>query len=306
MTRTIHDLSVRLALKRIVRLPGSVNARRRVGTSSPARIERAFPLLDRERARSLRGILVSVRVIRRPHNETITLPSRRLFMLSRISFFRALAVVIVGLAVTSGSVMAGNVVLNFSDVPPGTLVVNSPYQSQGFTLTSTSGGFVFNSPDTGNGTPQPVGNNPFYAGANALAAFAPATITLTPTTGDPFSLLSIDLARNFEFDPAPTVTFTGTLAGGGTVSETFMVTTPPPPSPPSFQTFDFTGFTDVTSVSWDQSSAALHQFTNITISTGAVPEPAALTLLALGIPLALAYTHHFRRRRGPCRSSHAA
>jgi hypothetical protein len=277
MTRTIHDLSVRLALKRIVRLPGSVNARRRVGTSSPARIERAFPLLDRERARSLRGILVSVRVIRRPHNETITLPSRRLLMFSRISFFRALAVVIVGLAVTSGSVMAGNVVLNFSDVPPGTLVVNSPYQSQGFTLTDNSGGFVFNSPDTGNGFPQPVGANDFYAGANGLAAFSPATITLTRTDGDPFSLLSIDLARNFAFDPAPTVTFTGTLSGGGTVNESFTVTEPAG-FPQVFTPFSFTGFTNVTSVSWDQPvfTAGLNQFTDITIA--AVPEPSSLIL----------------------------
>src|SRR5207244_1429781 len=106
-------------------------------------------------------------------------------------------------------VRGGDVILNFSDVPPGTLVVASPYTSQGFTLTSTGGGFVFNSPDTGNGSPQSVGNNPFYAGANGLASFSPATITLTQTNGDPFSLLSIDLARNFEFDPAPTVTFTG-------------------------------------------------------------------------------------------------
>src|SRR5437764_10546124 len=119
--------------------------------------------------------------------------------------------------------------------------------SQGFTLTSTSGGFAFNSPDTGNGTVQPPGNNPYYAGANGLAAFAPATITLTQTSGDPFSLLSIDLARNFAFDPAPTVTFTGTLAGGGTVSETFTVTTSSPPL--VFQTFDLSGFTNLTSVS---------------------------------------------------------
>ena len=205
-------------------------------------------------------------------------------------------------------VRGGDIVLNFSDVPPGTLAVFNPYVSQGFTLTSSSGGFVFNSPDTGNGTPQPIGNNPFYAGANGLAAFSPATITLTQTSGEPFSLISIDLARNFEFDPAPTVTFTGTLAGGGTVTETFMVTTPPPPSPPAFETFNFTGFTGLTSVSWDQAdpAAGLHQFTNIHLSTGVVPEPASLTLLALGIPLALTYTHHFRRRRGPCRSSHAA
>jgi hypothetical protein len=84
-------------------------------------------------------------------------------MLSRNSLFGALAVVIVGMAATSSPVR-GNNVLDFSDVAPGTLSVFSPYQSQGFTLTSTSGGWVFNSPDTGNGGSQPVGNNPFYAG----------------------------------------------------------------------------------------------------------------------------------------------
>ncbi len=201
-------------------------------------------------------------------------------------------------------VQGGDIVLNFNDVPPGTLTVFNPYMSQGFTLTSSSGGFVFNSPDTGNGSPQPIGNNPYYAGANGLAAFSPATITLTQTSGEPFTLLSIDLARNFEFDPAPTVTFTGTLAGGGTVSETFMVTTPPPPSPPGFETFSFTGFTGLTSVSWDQPlfNLGLHQFTNITLSTGVVPEPSALTLLALGMPLALAWRLRMgrRNRRIPC------
>jgi hypothetical protein len=150
---------------------------------------------------------------------------------------------------SSVPVRGGDIVLDFGDVPPGTLTVFNPYTSQGFTLTSSSGGFVFNSPDTGNGSPKTVGNNPFYAGANGLAAFAPATITLTQTSGQPFSLLSIDLARNFAFDPAPSTTFTRTLAGGGTVSETFTVTTSSPPL--VFQTFDFTGFTSLTSVSWE-------------------------------------------------------
>jgi hypothetical protein len=193
-------------------------------------------------------------------------------------------------------VRGGDVILNFSDVPPGTLVVASPYTSQGFTLTSTAGGFVFNSPDTGNGSAQPVGNNPFYAGANGLASFSPATITLMQTSGEPFSLLSIDLARNFEFDPAPTVTFTGTLAGGGTVTKTFTDMTSPPPF--VFTTFDV-GFTIVTSVSWDQPvfTQGLHQFTNIHLFVGAaVPEPAAATLLALGMPVALAYASRARRR----------
>jgi hypothetical protein len=192
----------------------------------------------------------------------------------------------------------GDVVLDFGDLPDGTLIVTSPYMSQGFLLTSTSGGFVFNSPGTGNGSPQPVGNNSFYAGANGLAAFAPGTITLSQINGDPFSLLSIDLARNFAFDPAPSTTFTGTLAGGGTVTATFAVTTSSPPL--TLQTFDSTAFTNVTSVSWDQGMGAgqgVHQFSNIHLRTGAaVPEPRALVLLASGVALALACTR--RRFRG--------
>ena len=197
-------------------------------------------------------------------------------------------------------VRGGDIVLDFSDVPDGTLVVASPYMSQGFILTSTSGGFVFNSPDTGNGSPQTIGNNPFYAGANGLAAFVPATITLSQTNGDPFSLLSIDLARNFAFDLPPSVTFTGTLAGGGTVSETFTVTTSSPPL--IFQTFDFTGFTNVTSVSWDQDvdvTQGVHQFGNIHLHAGAaVPEPPTLALLALGVPLAFANARRLRQEWG--------
>ena len=186
-------------------------------------------------------------------------------------------------------------------MPPGSLFVFNPYQSQGFTLTSYSGGFVFNSPDTGNGSMQTVGSNDYYAGANGLAAFSPATITLTQTDGAPFSLLSIDLARNFAFDPAPTVTFTGTLFGGGTTSATVTVSTPVG-FPGSFETFNtsngLAGLANLnlTSLSWDQPvfTQGLNQFTNITLST--VPEPSSLILGGIGT-LGLAVTFLARRSR---------
>jgi hypothetical protein len=218
-------------------------------------------------------------------------------MLSRISLFRAIAVVVLGFAVTSGPVIAGNVILDFNDLPPGTLVVSNPYLSQGFILTSTSGGFVSNSPDTGNGSPQTPGNNPFFAGANGLSAFFPGTITLRLTDGNPFSLLSIGLAREFDFDPAPTVTFTGTLSGGGTVSETFKVTQPPG-FPGAFQSFNFAGFANLSSVSWDQQDpmAGSHQFTDVTLTTTAVAEPSSLILGGIGT-IGLALVSKKARRR---------
>ncbi|HWB14279.1 MAG TPA: PEP-CTERM sorting domain-containing protein [Pirellulales bacterium] len=190
--------------------------------------------------------------------------------------------------------------LDFSDVPPGSLSLSNPYISHGFTLTSTSGGFVVNSPNTGNGAPQTPGNNPFYAGATGLAAFTPATITLRQTSGDPFSLLTIDLARNFDFDPAPAVTFTGILAAGGTLSQTFNVTTIGG-FPQSFQTFDFTGFTGLSSVSWDQPDLAqgLHQFGNIRLSneaSGAVPEPSTLALFVAGSIGLLGYVRRLKSK----------
>ena len=129
---------------------------------------------------------------------------------------------------TAGPARAG-FILTFQDIAiPGD--TDSPpfftYQSQGFTLTATN-------PPTGflSGFQAHGPNSIFYAGAIGVSPFAPGAapdnvITLTQDDGTPFSLLSIDLARNFPFDPAPTVTFTGDLAGGGTVTQTFTVTTP--------------------------------------------------------------------------------
>jgi hypothetical protein len=207
----------------------------------------------------------------------------------------ALALVIGVLGAAAPPLRAGLVVLDFADLNPqnqNTVYLDpflyGPYQSHGFTLSSTLG---FNTYGTG--------ATNFYAGEKSLAAIASSHVALTQTDGGAFDLLSLDLARNFAFDPAPTVTFTGTRAGGGTVTETFTVTTAVGQA--AFQTFDFSGFTNLTQVSWDQPAdllAGLHQFSNIHLETPPAAVPAPPTLVLGGIAacggLLLA-----RRRRVP-------
>jgi hypothetical protein len=160
----------------------------------------------------------------------------------------------------------------------------TPIHSQGFTLTATNPPTGFSSGFEAFGP-----TSPSYAGEVGIITFAPAAsppdnvIELTRDDGQPFDLVSIDLARINAFDPAPTVAFTGIKAGGGIVMQSFTVMVPLGTA--AFQTFDFTRFTGLTSVSWGQPqlSDGLHQFSRIDIATGAVPEPAGLLLLSLGL-----------------------
>jgi hypothetical protein len=208
------------------------------------------------------------------------------------------AVVVFGLSFSSTTVRGSSVVLNFEDVlasEGSDTPFFTPIETQGFTLTATnpptgfSSGFEAHGPDS-----------IFYAGAVGITTFAPATsppdnvIELSRTDGQAFDLLSIDLARNFAFDPAPTVHFVGIRADGSTVEQSFTVTVPVGTA--EFETFAFSGFSGVTSVSWGQPqlSDGLHQFTDIVIA-GAVPEPSTLGLLAAG--LSISWTIGSRRGR---------
>jgi len=178
-----------------------------------------------------------------------------------------------------------NTVLTFQDISiPGN--TDSPafftYSNSGFTLTATD-------PSTGlqSGFQAHGSNSIFYAGAVGVAAFAPASgpdnqIELQQSSGGAFSIFSIDLARNFAFDPAPSVTFVGTKVGGGTVTQTFTVTTAAGVS--AFQTFSFSGFTNLETLTWGQPvvSSGMHQFTNVNLAatTAAIPEPGTWLLFA--------------------------
>ncbi|HEV3238044.1 MAG TPA: PEP-CTERM sorting domain-containing protein [Gemmataceae bacterium] len=184
---------------------------------------------------------------------------------------------------------AGHIVLDFTDIPiPGgtdSAPFFTPYMAKGFSLSAV------NPPSGGlsSGLEAHGPNSIFFEGAIGVSTFAPGTppdnvITLSQINNKPFALLSIDLARLFPFDAAPTVTFTGAKEGGGTVTESFTVTTTT--GVRAFQTFSFTGFTDLTSVSWGQPAPpdGANQFTNITLDTGGpVPEPASLVLVGIAV-----------------------
>jgi hypothetical protein len=97
-------------------------------------------------------------------------------------------------------------------------------------------------------------------------------IVLTQTDGEPFTLISIDLAELPSFDQSGPIdfgpfriTFTGIRKNGKTVTATATV------SPfPTVTFFTFQGFTNLISVQWFQGSGggpglSTHQFDNIVV-----------------------------------------
>jgi len=230
----------------------------------------------------------------------LTLPVNWILQKVARAIPKALLIMVVLSTMLAGT-PAKAVLLNFQDIPIPGGTDSAPfftYTNSGFTLTAIN-------PPTGflSGFQAHGPNSIFFAGAIGVTAFPPASgpdnvINLIQDNGDPFSLLSIDLARNFAFDPAPSVTFTGTRSGGDIVTETFTVTIPVGTS--AFQSFDFAGFTDLESVTWEQPvlAAGLHQFTNIELvaAPAAVPEPSIWLLVATGLVILAAFGLRRQRR----------
>jgi hypothetical protein len=202
-------------------------------------------------------------------------------------------------ASTARPVLA-DVILDFEEisVPGDAELLLFSYMNQGFTITATNSATALASGFLAYGQ-----NSVFFMGSQGLAPLAPATgvnvITLSHDSV-PFSIASIDLARNFLFDPPPSVTFTGTQVGGTMLSQTFTVTTPL--GERAFQSFVFDGFTDLVSLRWEQPPLAqgLHQFDNISVDAVTVPEPAGLVLA--GCSMALLALSRASRRRAKART----
>ena len=121
--------------------------------------------------------------------------------------------------------------------------------------------------------------NAQYAGSAGLhERISNGLITLSRADGNSFTLSSIDLSTLHPQGVSPAVVFVGTLAGGGTVTQTFT------PTSFGFHTFVLSSsFTNLLSVSWHQGTDDFnaHQFDNIVVSS--VPEPATMLLFGSGL-----------------------
>lgn len=159
----------------------------------------------------------------------------------------------------------------------GQYSVGKTYSTQGFTFNSNGSGFTAY---TGTGS---LGD-----GETSLYDGRAATTTLTQDNGQTFSFNAIDIgpifgntfANNYD---GPNL-FTGTRADGTMVTATATTNSPSG----HFQTFDFTGFTDLKSLTFASSTSgnSIPQFDNIVLSSpAAVPE--ASTTVSLGLLLAL-------------------
>lgn len=113
------------------------------------------------------------------------------------------------------------------------------------------------------------------AGSYAMGATPFAKTTLTG--GSAFSVSSIDLRRVPSFSNW-SVTFTGTKADASTVTQLFTFNTN------NWKTFTFdAGFTNLTSLSWNEGLLRLYAFDNINVT--AVPEPETYAMMLAGLGL---------------------
>jgi hypothetical protein len=127
----------------------------------------------------------------------------------------------------------------------------------------------------------------------------PRGTTFTPIGGSTFSLQSFDATEYWEgFAGLSGISVTGNQLGGGVLTASFTTAPRAIDTLPQFQTFNLDStWVDLTSVTilQAQSKMALDNVRVNEVSTGAVPEPATLTIWGLGA-LGCAGAGYRRRR----------
>jgi hypothetical protein len=176
--------------------------------------------------------------------------------------------------------------------PPGTAAIVTNYTEAGmsFTTISSSVGFVRMGPNDGSGPPRsqfPDDGSAYLQGLN------PSPVQFSFNDGSVFRLSSVDLAEySTVFQEPLTVEFIGYHPDGSTVTESFTTDGIIDGTGPlaDFQTFDFTGFTDLTRVEIPTFTWSMD---NLVID---VPEPTGSALLLVG-GLVLGARKLYRLRR---------
>jgi hypothetical protein len=178
------------------------------------------------------------------------------------------------------------VVIDFESLAHNNYVTfpGSPYTENVFTMTNSvnnsAGYLVWGTSST------------YLPGSTALAHnVGNSTTTLSQLGGGAFTLSSSDLADLYNSGDNITVDFTGNLAGGGTVFQSFTTN-----SSQGLETFNFNNFTNLASATWTPTTTAAAgngyiQLDNINVngSSTAVPEPFTVlgTLLGAGSSVVL-------------------
>jgi hypothetical protein len=187
---------------------------------------------------------------------------------------------------TSFEALAEDVVIDFEELTGSNLVQRSaPYSNSGFELSTE---FTSSAVDTEDEKLKSVhaGSNFYSETVSMLTNYTDDYPVLTRQDGETFELISIDIDTLFAGNA--NVEFTGTKANGQVVVQAFVTDS----NRAEMETFSFSGFTDLVSVSWnDLESSTLHHFDNINLRSGPLksisdipdnPEPAFLKLLSGG------------------------
>lgn len=169
---------------------------------------------------------------------------------------------------------ASATILDFNELAPGSRI-GTTYAAEGYVLNGQPG---WGSPFFNQFYVQETSSALWTGSASLVFGSVGAPIHLQSSTGTLFDAVSIDLARGDSNPWLVPVTFTGTKDGGAKVHATYWFTDA---LQGRNQTFSFgSEFTGLKSLDWEQ-GGLWHQFDNVVLASGEVPEPATIWLAGL-------------------------
>jgi hypothetical protein len=183
--------------------------------------------------------------------------------------------------------------VSVSDWDDGENYRDAPYIEDGFSLTTYYYMMGINADDGQKYFVSVHNDSWFYAGSvSFIKNYSYDTAIFTRQDGGVFNLISIDL--DSLYGSLAHVEFTGVFQDGGTITQSFILD----PINNKMETFSFSGFTNLVSVSWiDLESVACHHFDNIVVSSAPVPVPTTVLLLGSGLFGIVGFKRKLKNRR---------